>query len=149
MENTPVAAVSVAQTGAESHLAEPDFNICSRIERIPTPFGDDGLEGVGLCGCLQHQFTAEGQAEAADALRIDVGAAAEIVEGGLDVAIAAPAVRVTLALADAAGVEDQHAVPVAREQAYVVSGRQANRVAGARSSASRAAIRPASRAVSS
>lgn len=64
--------------------------------------GDHGLEGVGLCGGLQHQFTAQGEAEAADALRIDVRAAAEIVEGGLDVALAAPAVRVTLALADAA-----------------------------------------------
>ena len=73
---------------------------------------------------MEHQLAADGQPEAADALRVDVRAALEEGDGGLDVLLALPAerVRVALALALAAAVEEEHAVAVAGEHARVRLG---------------------------
>ena len=73
---------------------------------------------------MEHQLAADGQPEAADALGVDVGPALEERDGGLDVLLALPAerVRVALALALTAAVEEQHAVAVPGEHARLRLG---------------------------
>src|SRR5262249_8326766 len=81
-------------------------------------FRDDRLQRrrVGR-GFAQH-LAADREADAADAPRVDVGAALEVGNGSVDVASAMPAegVRIALALALAATVEEQDAVAVAGQE---------------------------------
>ena len=83
----------------------------------PGTLGHHGGELVGLGGGLDHHLAADGEADAADPLGVDVGPALEVVDRGLDVRVAAPAPGVGLALAAtlAATVEEQHAVAVPGE----------------------------------
>ena len=76
--------------------------------------GDDRREVVRLGRRLEHHLAADGEADAADAVRVDVGTLLQVGDRGLDVAVAAPAegVRVPVAAALAAAVEEQHAVAV-------------------------------------
>ena len=80
--------------------------------------GDDGAQPGVLRGGLEQHLAADGEPEAADALRVHVRAAGEEVDRGLQVGVAAPAVgvEVAVALAFAAPIEQQHAVSVPREQ---------------------------------
>ena len=50
---------------------------------------------------LDHQLAADGEADPADPLGVDVGPAAQEVDGRADVLLAAPAVRVRVAVAGA------------------------------------------------
>ena len=81
--------------------------------------GDHGGELVGLGGGLEHHLAADREADAADAVRLDVGPVLQVRDRGLDVRLAAPApgVRLAVAVALAAAVEQQHAVAVAGEHA--------------------------------
>jgi hypothetical protein len=80
----------------------------------PGALGRDRLEAGRGGGSLDHQFTADRQPEPADASAADVRAALQIGDRGLKVARTAPAagIRVALALALAARVEQQYAVAV-------------------------------------
>ena len=68
---------------------------------------------------MDHHLAADGEAEAADLLGVDVGAAAQVVGGGVEIPLAVPAeeVRVAFAGALAAPVEEEDAVAVADEHA--------------------------------
>ena len=60
-----------------------------------------------------QELAADGEAEAADAVGVDVGAGAQVVDAGEEVAVAGPADGVALAPALSAWVEQQDAVAVA------------------------------------
>jgi hypothetical protein len=68
---------------------------------------------------MEHQLASDGQPEAADPLRVHVGPALEEGDRGLDVLLAFPAepVRVALAFARSAAVEQQDAIAVPYEHA--------------------------------
>ena len=80
--------------------------------------GDDRLQLRRLGGRLDHHLAADREADAADPLRIDVRAALQERDRGVDVALALPAeeVGVALALALTATVEEQDAVAVPCQQ---------------------------------
>ena len=82
----------------------------------------DRLERRRLGGRLDHHLAADGEADAADPLGVDVGAALQEGDGRVDVTLSLPAerVRVALALALAATVEEQHAVTVAGQHPRLV-----------------------------
>ncbi len=67
---------------------------------------------------LDHHLAADGEADAADPLRVDVGTMLQECDRRVDVSLALPAeeVRVAVALALAATVEEEDAVPVTGEQ---------------------------------
>ena len=90
-----------------------------RVRARTGAFGDHGLELLVRGGGLEHHLAADGEADAADPVRIDVGPALEVLDRGVDVLAAAPApgVRLTFALALAAAVEQQHPVAVPGEHA--------------------------------
>ena len=71
---------------------------------------------------MDQHLAADGEADPADPLGIDVGTAAEIRRGGVKISLAVPAegVRIALARALAAAVEEQDAVAVADEHARVL-----------------------------
>jgi hypothetical protein len=81
-------------------------------------FGHHGLELVRLGGGLEQDFAADGEAESADAVRVDIGPRLEVCQGRLHVARTSPAerVRVALALSLAAPVEEQDPVAVLGEE---------------------------------
>ena len=83
----------------------------------PRPSETTAVEAVRLGGRLDHHLAAHREPDAPDPIRVDVGPAPEIVDGGVHVPLALPAedVRVALALALAAAVEEEDAVPVADE----------------------------------
>ena len=87
--------------------------------------GDDRPERRRLGCSLDHHLAADREADAADPIRIDVGPALQVRDGGVDVALALPAeqVRVALALALAATVEEQHAVAVPCEELRTLAAR--------------------------
>jgi hypothetical protein len=80
---------------------------------------DDGLEPRIDCGDVDHDGPADGEAEAADALRIDVVPPRDVAERGIEVATfdRAPGEGVAVALAVRAPVEEEHAVAMARQHA--------------------------------
>ena len=78
---------------------------------------DERGQPVRLGRRLHHHLAADREADPADPFRVDVGAAAEELDGRPDVALSLPAedVRVAVALALASPVEEQHPVAVAGE----------------------------------
>ena len=89
----------------------------SRTERPLPPSDMIAFIAVRLGRGLDHHLAADREADAADPLRVDVGAALQERDGGVDVPLALPAeqVRIALALALASAVEEQHAVAVVGE----------------------------------
>ena len=79
----------------------------------------DGGQAAVLGRGLDHQLAADGQAEPADPVGVDVGARPQVGDRRLEVAVAAPApaIGVAVALALAAAVEEQDAVAVPDEHA--------------------------------
>ena len=76
--------------------------------------GDDRLERVRVCGGVDQHLAADREADPADPVGIDVRAALEVLDRGVEVAVADPAedVRVAVARALAAAVEEEDAVAV-------------------------------------
>ena len=118
-EHRDAADFTAGHREAEGPLAEGGIVVVHVLRGRPRPgaLGHHRRERVGL-GCrLDHHLAADGEADAADAVRVDVRPPLQVRDGGLDVRVAAPApgVRLALALAFAAAVEEQHAVAVAGE----------------------------------
>ncbi len=114
--------------GLREHAGDPaldaaDLRVVEVLgERaLPGALGDDGAQRLRVRGGLEQQLAADGEAEAADARRIDVRAGGAGRRGGAQVAFARPAEGVVVALARAlaAAVEQEHAVAVADEHPRV------------------------------
>ena len=96
----------------------PGLASSSRTERLLAPSVTIAFRLRRLRGRLDHHLAADREADAADPLRIDVRAALQERDRGVDVALALPAeeVGVALALALASTVEEQDAVAVPCQQ---------------------------------
>ena len=114
-ENTAVAAVMLPQNGTASIPLHGARRLAHGSN--PRALGDDRLERVRLGGGLEHQLAADREPDSADAIGIDVGPLAQERDRRLDVPVAVPAdrVRIALAVALAAPVEQEHAVAVPDE----------------------------------
>ena len=88
----------------------------------PGAVGDDRGQLRAACSGLEHHLAADREADAGDALGIDVGPVLEEPDRRVDVAVPAPApgVRLAVAAALAAAVEEQHAVAVPGEHARLL-----------------------------
>ena len=89
---------------------------------MPAPSETTAERPPDLGRGLQHQLAADGETDAADPSRFDVGPVLEELDRRVDVFLAAPAEDVAVALAGAltAAVEEQDAVAVAGEHARVL-----------------------------
>ena len=98
----------------------PAGPVCDLVTDRPTarPLGDDRLEVGRLRRRLDHHLAADREPDAADFPGIYVGLALQECDGRADVPFALPPerVRVALALALTAAVEEQHPVSVACEE---------------------------------
>ena len=105
---TPLPSTSCQSSGVREDVAH-GAAACA--------LGDDRLERRRLGRLLDHHLAADREADAADALGVDVGTALQEGDRRVDVTLAVPpeGVGVALALALAATVEEQHAVAVAGE----------------------------------
>jgi hypothetical protein len=89
-------------------------------ERAVAPSDTTCLHVVAAGGRLQECLPADGQADPADPIRLDVAPAFQEVNGGAQVLLAPVpgiGVRIAIALALAAAVEDEDSVAVARKHA--------------------------------
>src|SRR5215211_1318161 len=108
------------RAGGDDGGAEGLIPSATRIRQVVTDgaaaaaLRDDRLQRVRFGGGLDHHLSADGEADAADPAGIDVGAALQELDGRVDVALTLPAeqIRVALALALAAPVEEQDSVAV-------------------------------------
>ncbi len=118
LEKSIVPAVITSEVGISPHLPLPAGEVLA--ERAGAgAVGDDRLEAVRFgCG-LEECLAADGEADAADPVPVDVGALLEVRDGGVHVVVGIPAegVGVAVALAFTAAVEQQHAVAVTDEHA--------------------------------
>ena len=111
-----VAAVAMPFPTSIGHLV-PGFARSSRTERLLPALGHDRPERGGLRSRFDHHLAADGEADPADPVGVDIGPTLQEGNGRVDVSLALPAeeIRVALALALAATVEHQDAVAVPRE----------------------------------
>ena len=81
--------------------------------------GYNSFESASSRGGFEHHLAADGEADAADPISLDIRAALQEADGGLDVLVPCPApgIGVAFALAFATAVEQQNAVTVSREHA--------------------------------
>ena len=93
IEKTAVAAVITDHCGSRIHLAMPDMCTCSRIERVPAPSETTAFKAFDSAADCSEHLAADGEAEAADAVGIDVRPVAEESERRLEVPVAGPAER--------------------------------------------------------
>ena len=81
------------------------------------PFRDDGPDGLRLCGGAQQHLAADGEPHGADPVGVDVGSFPQVGDARQHILVAGPSHGVALAPALAAGIEQQHPVPVREEHA--------------------------------
>ena len=103
----------------EEALDEPRVRDAVTHRLARRTLGHDRLERGVVRGGVNQHLAADRQPDPADPLRIDIRAATEIVDGGVEIAVADPAedVRVAVARTLAAAVEEEDAVAVADEHA--------------------------------
>jgi hypothetical protein len=89
------------------------------VRAAPGSLGHDRAQRGDFRGRLQQHLAADREPDAAYAVGVHVLARPQVLDRGLHVAVAIPSVgvRVTLALALAAAIEQQHAVAVPGEEA--------------------------------
>ena len=120
-EKTVVPPVRIRLQRREEHVLETGE--IGLADPAPGALRDDRLEGRRLRGGFEQDLAADRGAETADAVGIDIRPALEILGACDQVAVAGPANGVALAPALSARVEQQHAVPVAREHPRLLHGR--------------------------
>ena len=80
-------------------------------------FGDDGPDGLRLCGRPQQHLAADGEPHGAHPVGVHVGTLPQVGDARQDILIAGPSHGVALAAALSAGIEQQHPVSVREEHA--------------------------------
>src|SRR3954451_15553293 len=76
-EKSAVLAVMTSDVGSSPHLSRSDRARSSRSERAPAPSETTARKPLSPGTAVEQRPAPEGQAEAADPLRIDVGAGRE------------------------------------------------------------------------
>src|SRR3954453_11823097 len=128
LEKTVAAAVMTTDAGfqsASSNRDRPSPSVKPSPRRMPAPSETTAFKPPDWAAASSRSSPADGEAEATNAVRIDVGAAAQVTHSADQIAVAGPANGVALAPALPAWVEQQDTVTVADEHPRLGGARSA------------------------
>ena len=115
LEKTVVAAVITAWEGSTRSRASPETSVSPT--RSPAPSETTARMVSDSCGGPQQHLAADGEPHGADPVGVHVGTLLQVGDAGQHILVAGPSHGVALAPALAAGIEQQHPVPVREEHA--------------------------------